>query len=92
MLSRHEENPQENNNAEARSQQSRFVVLLKSHPRTDTHPRKFAAHPQNTSSGGLLLHVKTILKDLNYEKFLSEVVKGYLHYKTILCHKVALDV
>ena len=37
-------------------------------------------NPQNTLlqeniSGGLLLHVKRILKDLNYEKFLFTVVK-----------------
>ena len=35
MLRKHEANLQENNIAEARSQQSRFATLLKSHPRTD---------------------------------------------------------
>ena len=35
MLIRHEANPQENTNAEARSQQSCFATLLKSHPSTD---------------------------------------------------------
>ena len=79
---RNEENPQENTNTEARSQQSRFATLLKSHPCTDTPPeipRTSAEHPlwQNTS-GGLLLHVKRILKDLNYEKFLFTVVKRNL--------------
>ena len=39
MRPRHEANPQENNNAEARSQQSRFATLLKPHPRTDTPPK-----------------------------------------------------
>ena len=43
-------------------------------------PRKFPAHPQNTrlqenTSGGLILHVKRILKDLIYEKFLFTLVK-----------------
>ena len=36
--SRNEVNPQENTNTEARSQQSRFATLLKSHPCTDTPP------------------------------------------------------
>ena len=35
MPRKHEANPQENNNAEARSQQSHFGTLLKAHPRTD---------------------------------------------------------
>ena len=39
MLCKHEANPQENNNAEARSQQSRFETLLKSHPCTDAPPK-----------------------------------------------------
>ena len=77
MLCKHETNPQENKNAEAQSQQSRFATLFKSHPRTDT-PRKFAAHPQNTllrenTSEGL--HGKRNLKELNYKKFLFTVVK-----------------
>ena len=38
MLRRHQVNPRLNNNAEARSQQSRFATLLKSHPGTDTPP------------------------------------------------------
>ena len=32
---RNEENPQENTNTEARSQENRFANLLKSHPCTD---------------------------------------------------------
>ena len=45
--------------------------------------RKFAAYPQKTllwdsTSGGLLLHVKRVLEDLNYEKFLCTVVKRNL--------------
>ena len=39
MLSRQEANPQENNNAEARSQENRFAILLKSHAHTDTPPK-----------------------------------------------------
>ena len=31
------------------------------------------------------------LSDAYDEIFLAEVVKGYLHYKTIFCHKAALD-
>ena len=37
-------NPHKNNRAEARSQQSRFATLLKSHPRTDVPPE----NPQHT--------------------------------------------
>ena len=39
MLRKHEANPQENNNAEAQPQQSRFATLLKSHPCIDTPPK-----------------------------------------------------
>ena len=79
---RYEVNPQEKTNTEARSQQSCFATLLKSHPFTDA-PLEIrstsAEHPmrENTSEG-LLLHVKRILKDLNYENFLFTVVKGNL--------------
>ena len=79
---RNEENPQENTNTEARSQQSRFATLLKSHPCTDASPkiRSTSAEypPWENTSGGLLLHVKIIFKDLNYEKFLFTVVKRNL--------------
>ena len=75
-------NPQENNRAEAQSQQSRFGTLLKLHPRTDAPPES-TAHPQNTTpqentSGRLLLYVKRVLKDLNYKKLLFTVVKRNL--------------
>ena len=81
MLPQNEANPWENN-AEARSQQSHFATLLKSHLHIDT-PRKLAAHLQNTlvwenTLGGLLLHVKRILKDLNYKTFLFTVLKRNL--------------
>ena len=76
---RHEVNPQENTNTEARIQQSRFATLLKSHPCTDTPPEipsTSAEHPlRENTSGGLILHVKRIFKDLNYEKFLFAIVK-----------------
>ena len=45
---RHEANPQEYNNAKARSQQSRFATLLKLHPRTNMPPKirsTSAEHP-----------------------------------------------
>ena len=45
---RNEENPQENTNAEAQSQQSHFATLLKSHPCTDMAPEipsTSAEHP-----------------------------------------------
>ena len=76
---RNEVNPQENTNTEARSQQSRFATLLKSHPCTDTplKIRSTSAEHEKTS-GRMLLHVKRILKDLNYEKFLFTVVKRNL--------------
>ena len=38
-LHKYEANPQENNCVEARSQQSRFATLSKSHPHTDAPPR-----------------------------------------------------
>ena len=44
MLRKHEANPQETNNTEARSSQSRFATFLKS----KKHPQEFAVHPQNT--------------------------------------------
>ena len=80
MLLRHEANPQENTNAEARSQQGHFATLLKSQPCTDMPPKIRSTseeHPslRENTSGGLLLHVKRIFKNLNYEKFLFTVVK-----------------
>ena len=79
---RHEANQQENTNTEKRSQQSRFGSLLRSHPCTDTPPKIRSTSAESplreNTSGGLLLHVKRILKDLNYEKFLFTVVKRNL--------------
>ena len=51
--------------------------LHSNHTHAQIRPRKFAAHLQNTSMG-LLLHVKRILKDLNYKKVLFTVVKRNL--------------
>ena len=48
----------QNNHAEARSQQSRFATLLKSHPRTDIFTHSQNTSLQETTSG--------VLKDLNY--------------------------
>ena len=71
MLTKHEANPQENNHAETRSQQSRFATL-------PTHGYA-AENPQHTllqenTSAGLLLYVKRILKDLNYKDLIFTVV------------------
>ena len=51
MLCKHEANPQENNNAEARSQQNRLATLLKSHPRTDTLPKICSISIEHPSPG-----------------------------------------
>ena len=79
MLCKHGENPKEKNNTEARSQQSCFAILLKTYPRTDTLPKirsTSAEHlPPGEPSGGLLLHIKGLLKDLYYKKFLFTVFK-----------------
>ena len=60
--------------------------LLKSHQRT-VLPQTFQAHQQNTllqenTSGGLLLNVKRVLKDLNYKSYYLQLLKEiYLHTK-----------
>ena len=76
---RNEENPQENTNTEARSQQSRFATLLKPQLCTDTLPEipstSAEHHLRDNTSGGLILHVTRILKVLYYETFLFIVVK-----------------
>ena len=78
MPPRHEANPQEKSNTEAQSQQSRFATLLKSYPCTDTPPKIRSTSAEHPLLGehlwGPLLHVKRILKDLNYETFLFTVV------------------
>ena len=71
-LCKRKANPHENNRAKARSQQTHFATLLKSHPRTDVPPR-IRSTPAETSlqeniSGGLLLCVKKVLKVLNNKK------------------------
>ena len=81
MLCKHGENPKEKNNTEARSQQSCFAILLKTYPRTDALPKiRSTSVEHNTflrenTSGGLLLHIKGLLKDLYYKKFLFTVFK-----------------
>ena len=75
---RNEENPQENTNTEAQSQQSRFATLLKSHPCTDTPPEipsTSAQHPPPGEHLWRILHVKRMLKVVHYEAFLFTVVK-----------------
>ena len=44
-------NPQENNRAEAQSQQSRFGTLLKLHPRTDAPPGIHSTPAEHHSPG-----------------------------------------
>ena len=51
MFYKNEANPQENNNTEARSQQSRFATLFKSHPRTDTTPKIRSTSAEHTPLG-----------------------------------------
>ena len=56
------------------------LQLYKNLTHAQIRPRKFSAHPQNTplqenTSGGLILHVKIILKVFYYEKKLFTVVK-----------------
>ena len=69
MLWKHEVNPQENNNAEVRSQQSCFATLLKSHPRTDTPQKIRSTSPEHPLSGehfwGTASACQKNLKDLN---------------------------
>ena len=81
-LYKYEANPQESKHAEARSQQSRFATLLKSHPCAIAHPRihiiPAKTSPQENISGRLPLYVKIVLKDLNYKKLLITTVKRNL--------------
>ena len=80
MLCKHEANPEENNNAEARSQQSRFATLIKTYLPTDTSPKicktsaehpPLGEHPRGIASFDMFKR----LKDLNYKKFLFTIVK-----------------
>ena len=79
MLPRYKANSEKNNNAQARSQQSHFATLLKSHPRTDTPPKirsTSAEHPPREEHlWGTASACQKNLKDLNYEKFLFTLVK-----------------
>ena len=53
------------------------ATLLKSHSRTDTPPKIRSTSAElllrENTSEGLILHVKRILKDLNYKRFLFTV-------------------
>ena len=82
MLSKHEADPQENNNAEARSQQSRLTTLLKAHPRTDPPPkiRCISAeypHPVEHLWGTASACQKKLIV-LDYKMFCFTVVKRNL--------------
>ena len=82
MLPKHEANPQENNNAEASTQQNRFATLLKSHPRTETPQKICSTSAEHPSPGehfwGTASACQNNFKYLNYEKFLFTVVKRNL--------------
>ena len=79
MLCKHEVNPQENNNAEVQSQQSRFATLSKSHPRTDTFPKICSASAEHPPPGehlwGTASACQKYVKDLNCEMFFLTVIK-----------------
>ena len=51
MLYKYEANPQEDNPAEAQSQQSHFATLLKSHPCTDVPQRIHSTLAKQLSPG-----------------------------------------
>ena len=62
-FSEHEANPQESNNAEARSQQNSALKTCST------------SAEQPSPGEHLLLHVKRILKDLNYKKKFLQLLK-----------------
>ena len=64
------------------------LQLYKNHTLAQIHSRKSAAHPQNTplrenTSEGLPLHVKIILKVLNYKKLLFKLLKEIIKKQII---------
>ena len=77
--SRNEENPQENTNTEARSQQSCFATLLKSHPWTDPPPEIPSTSAEHSPPGEHLWRTDSACQKnilfFYYEKFLFTVVK-----------------
>ena len=78
-LCKHEANPQENNDAEARSQQSRFATLLKSHPRTDKPPKICSTSTEHPPLGeqlwGTASTCQKNLKDINYKNLFLQLLK-----------------
>ena len=70
MFYKHEANPQENNNAEARSQQSRFVTLLKSDSCTDMPPKIRSTSAEHPPLGDNLCGTAKTKLRLKYKKVL----------------------
>ena len=81
MLCKLETNPQENN-AEARSQQSRFATLLKSQPRTDSPPTICSTSAEHPSPGdhlwGTASACQKNFRRLKLQKTLFTVLKRHL--------------
>ena len=66
MLPRHEANAQENNNAEAQSQQRRFATLIKSHPHTDTSAKIRSTSAEHPPPGEYLWGIAPACQNLNH--------------------------
>ena len=81
-LYKYEVNTRKNERAEARSQQSRFVTLLKSHPCIDAPPRIYITPTKHLFPGEHLWETAPVcqnsFKDLNYKKLLFTTVKTNL--------------
>ena len=78
VLCKHEANPQENNNAEAQSQQSRFATLLKFLPRRDKPPNIRSRSAKHSPPGEHLWGTVSACQKnfkIHYNKFLFTVVK-----------------
>ena len=77
---RHEVNPQKEHQQRSTSSTKalcNFVKITPMHRYAPGNPQHIHKTPplRENTSGGLILHVKRILKDLKYEKFLFTVVK-----------------
>ena len=71
MLCKHEANPQGNDNAEARYQQSHFTTLLKSHTLTDTPPKIRSTSTEHPSPGELICETAFVCqKNVNETKII----------------------
>ena len=86
MLRKHEANPQENKNAQAQCQQSRFGTLLKSHPRTDTSPKIQSAStehppPEEQFQGTASAYPKKFKRLNLYKVFIYNCKKRFINTK-----------